>query len=387
MASKKAKRKRPASNGGMTGPATKPRVSAEDLPRKTLEEAIKLADAIHSSFAGQATPWNDLANALGIGGQTNATKYLFWSAVAYGVVNKEEGNSFSLAEIGRKILAPLYEGEDREGKIKALLTPNVLSKFYTDYNGHPLPSDEIFPNVLERKYGVPRERVTEAQSLILANGEYAGIIKTQGEKRTVVLGTDAAVPAASGPPDEIEPTDVTDTPADAEWEKICFYITPIGDDGTDIRKHSDMMLKHLVEPILSQAGMKVIRADKIEKSGLISQQIFEHVARSRLCIADLSFNNPNAFYELGVRHICMLPTIQVIRKGDKIPFDVSQGRTIVVDTSDVYTIMDKFESARKELAEHVKHSQQNKSDSAGEDNPVSTYLPGLRVTIPKQKAG
>lgn len=104
---------------------------------------------------------------------------------------------------------------------------------------------------------------------------------------------------------------------------------------------------------------------------------------TRLCIADLSFNNPNAFYELGVRHMCMLPTIQIIRKGDKIPFDVSQGRTIVIDTSDVYTVMDKIESAKKELAEHVKHSMQSKPDSPSEDNPVFTYLPGLKVTIPK----
>ena len=31
----------------------------------------------------------------------------------------------------------------------------------------------------------------------------------------------------------------------------------------------------------------------------------------------------NAFYELGVRHVCQLPTIQLIQKGDKIPFDVA----------------------------------------------------------------
>lgn len=363
----------------------KPRVSAEDLPRKTLDEAVKVAEILHTNFAGQATTWDDIANALGIGVQTNNTKYLFWSALAYGVVNKEGNNSFSLAETGRKIVAKLYEGEDREGRIKALLTPNVLSKFYTDYNGHQLPSDEIFPNVLERKYGIPRERVPEAQTLIIDNAEFAGILKVDGERRLIALGTDTAVPETRGAP-ETEPADSAAISVDAEWETICFYITPIGDDGTEVRKHADMMLKHLIEPILSKAKMKVIRADKIEKSGLITQQIFEHIVRSRLCVADLSFNNPNAFYELGVRHICMLPTIQIIRKGDKIPFDVSQGRTIVIDTSDVYTIMDKFESAQKELAEHVKHSLQGKPDTPSDDNPVSAYLPGLRVTIPKGKA-
>jgi hypothetical protein len=145
-----------------------------------------------------------------------------------------------------------------------------------------------------------------------------------------------------------------------------------------------MMLKHLLEPVLKgQFGMDVVRADRIERSGIITQQIFEQLARAALCVADLSFNNPNAFYELGVRHVFKLPTIQIIRKGDKIPFDVSQGRTIVIDTSDIYTIMDRFESARRELTEHVKHFQSSSDSDGREDNPINIYLPGLKVILPK----
>ena len=97
----------------------------------------------------------------------------------------------------------------------------------------------------------------------------------------------------------------------------------------------------------------------------------------------MSFSNPNAFYELGVRHTCKRPTIQLIRKGDKIPFDVAQGRTITIDTSDVYTIMDRFESARRELREHIKHLMAADPGKPSDDNPVEVYLPGLKVTVPK----
>src|SRR6266513_4776654 len=117
--------------------------------------------------------------------------------------------------------------------------------------------------------------------------------------------------AATGTETQGEPSD---------WDKVCFYITPIGDDGSDSRKHADMMLKHLIEPVFSSLGFRVVRADKIERSGLITQQIFEHLGRSRISVADLSFNNPNAFYELGIRHMTRQPTIQIIRKGDRIPF-------------------------------------------------------------------
>jgi hypothetical protein len=73
--------------------------------------------------------------------------------------------------------------------------------------------------------------------------------------------------------------------------------------------------------------------------------------------------------------------IQIIRKGDKIPFDVSQGRTIVIDTGDPYTIMDRFVSARRELKEHVESCLGG--NEKPEDNPILMFLPGLKVTIPK----
>ena len=71
---------------------------------------------------------------------------------------------------------------------------------------------------------------------------------------------------------------------------------------------------------------------------------------------------------------------EIIRKGDLIPFDVSQGRTIIIDTSDPYTIMDLFEAARKELKEHVESIL--KGSEKPTDNPISLFLPGLKIVIP-----
>lgn len=78
-----------------------------------------------------------------------------------------------------------------------------------------------------------------------------------------------------------------------------------------------------------------------------------------------------------------LPAIQIIRKGDKLPFEVSQGRTITIDTSDVYTLLDRIESAKKELSEYVKSIVSNTNLDISDDNPIRVYLPGIKVTIPK----
>ena len=105
----------------------------------------------------------------------------------------------------------------------------------------------------------------------------------------------------------------------------------------------------------------------------------EHIAYCRVCITDLSFGNQNAHYELGVRHAFNLASVQLIRKGDKIPFDVQQGRTIIVDTSDPYTITDRIASAKAELSDHVKAILSG--TNAQEDSPIRMYLPKLSVKL------
>lgn len=368
------------------------RLAADVLPRRRLEQALPLAQALHDTHAGKATAWADLCSTLRIGSKTNNTKYMFWSAEAYGIIIKQEGRAvFTLSETGRKIVAPEYDGEDREAIRKAVLIPTILSKFYSDYDGHPVPKSEHLPNVLERKYGVPRARIEEAMEIIIENARYAGILEEgpDGERSVNLSGVAAAesaerVAEAEELPEPAAEERLPEKPARAvDWSKICFFITPVGEENTDVRRHADMMLKHLLNPVAKEFGLEVVRADKIERSGLITQQIFDHLTKARLCVADLSFNNPNAFYELGVRHVCKLPTIQLVRRGDKIPFDVSQGRTIIVDTGDVYTITDRLESARRELTEHMKHILSGGKQYATDDNPVHVYLPTLKITLPK----
>jgi hypothetical protein len=285
--------------------------------------------------------------------------------------------------VGRKILARNYEGEDREGILKAILTPNVLSKFYTEYNGSPLPTDEPFLNVLENRFSVPRNRTKEARDLIIANAKYAGILeKSEDGKQYIRFSLTGPPPAKIEKDQETIGNIDSETPISRlSTQKICFVITPIGTDDSPERKHADAVFKHLISPVMEGAGLSVVRADKIAKPGIITKQVIEHLAYAYLCVADLSFNNPNAFYEMGVRHSFKLPMIQIIRKGDKIPFDVSQGRTIIIDCADPYTIMDHFTSARRELEEHVQNIMQENVKQ--EDEPMNMYLPGLEVRIPK----
>lgn len=50
-----------------------------------------------------------------------------------------------------------------------------------------------------------------------------------------------------------------------------------------------------------------------------------------LCIADLTNYNPNVFYELAVAQTANRPVIILIKKGQKLPFDVSDLRCVTYD--------------------------------------------------------
>ncbi|MBM4329771.1 MAG: hypothetical protein FJ117_00875 [Deltaproteobacteria bacterium] len=133
-------------------------------------------------------------------------------------------------------------------------------------------------------------------------------------------------------------------------EKICFFIAPIGDPGTEIRKRSDQILKYLIEPVAMTCGYKAIRADKISEPGIITSQVIQHVIDDPMVVADLTGWNPNVFYELAIRHTFRKPYVQIIQKGERIPFDVSGIRTVEVDHHD----LDSVEEAKGEITRQMK---------------------------------
>jgi len=125
----------------------------------------------------------------------------------------------------------------------------------------------------------------------------------------------------------------------------------------------------------------VVRADAIDKPGTITRQIIEYLLKSRLVIADLSFHNPNVFYELALRHAMRLPVVQLIRASDRVPFDLNQIRTIRIDTSDIYALVPKIDTYRSEIASQVRRAL---DDPDSVDNPITTYYPGLRMSLDNQ---
>jgi len=150
-------------------------------------------------------------------------------------------------------------------------------------------------------------------------------------------------------------------------EKICFVIAPIGDPESETRKRSDQVLKHVIRPATKSCGYKAVRADEIDKPGLITSQVIQHVVTDDLVVADLTERNPNVFYELAIRHALRKPLVQIMRKGEAIPFDVAGTRTIYIDHKD----LDSVEASKNEIIDQIKALEKDPIDI---ETPISVSL-------------
>jgi tetratricopeptide (TPR) repeat protein len=85
----------------------------------------------------------------------------------------------------------------------------------------------------------------------------------------------------------------------------------------------------LIKPALELAGFEPFRADEATASGDILTDMFQELLLADLVIADLSIDNANAFYELGIRHAFRKRGVVHIQAGRAyMPFDIFNVRTL-----------------------------------------------------------
>src|SRR5262249_44919734 len=113
--------------------------------------------------------------------------------------------------------------------------------------------------------------------------------------------------------------------------KKCFVISPIGQPGSDVREQADAVLDYIIEPALKGMEIEAVRADKLAEPGLVTDQVIGAILNYDLCIADLSGQNPNVFYELAIAQAAERPVVLLKLAGEIIPFDVKDYRLIEYD--------------------------------------------------------
>ncbi|OZA80413.1 MAG: hypothetical protein B7X64_06090 [Halothiobacillus sp. 39-53-45] len=113
-------------------------------------------------------------------------------------------------------------------------------------------------------------------------------------------------------------------------QKLCFVIMGFGkktDLSTGKTLDLDKTYKNIIKPAAEEAGLQCVRADEIQDSGLIDKSMYALLMYADLVVADISTYNPNAIYELGIRHaVRPYSTIIIKEREGIIPFDLNHNR-------------------------------------------------------------
>ncbi len=148
--------------------------------------------------------------------------------------------------------------------------------------------------------------------------------------------------------------------------KTCFLVCPIGDDGSAVRRRSDLWAKFIVAPVVAEFGYRPpVRADSLGKPGYITSQIIEAIRDSDLVIADLTESNANVFYELALRHVSYKPVVQFRAPDVLPPFDVGGLRAIGYNIDDLESV----DAAKTDLRKALEAVAAD-PEKVGSDNPV-----------------
>lgn len=127
----------------------------------------------------------------------------------------------------------------------------------------------------------------------------------------------------------------------------CFVIQPF-DSGKFDKRFAD-----IYKPAIEAAGLEAYRVDKDPSVLIPIDSIEEGIRKASVCLADITADNPNVWYELGYAFASGRPVVMVCseeRTGKKYPFDI-QHRSIIPYLADAPSDFDKL---RENLTARIK---------------------------------
>lgn len=162
-------------------------------------------------------PRTRLNKALNIEPTASPFKMICGASIAYGLTDGGyNAESIAILQLGLRIVKPKKEGDDLLARREAFLKPRVIREFLTQYEGSPIPREDIAYNVLE-DMGVPKEKCASVLSFIVEGGRQFGLTEeikgktyvsaSSVENATIDAGDEPVIEAADQPESAAEPQD------------------------------------------------------------------------------------------------------------------------------------------------------------------------------------
>jgi predicted nucleotide-binding protein len=328
-------------------PASKrPYLKQADVPSGSLDDALRIPQAILDHHGGRPATPMQVAKALNMDPKGSQIRVLSGAAIAFGLIEGGAQAAYiSITDLARRILRPKEENQDITAKREAVLKPRVFGEFLRKNDGCPFPRSDIAQNVLE-ELGVPRDKTEGVLEQIDACARSVGFIEEIKSKNYITLR--GATPQPFQPPpaafDEeagqssTEPTRVTVPPpivqprapemraaiADDQRRRRVFITHGKNRDLVDpIRKLLDY---GELEPVISVEGVSVSKPvpEKVLDDMRSCGAAIIHVDADRTIVdrdgSEHILLNPNVLIEVGAAMAFYgRRFILLVREGVKLP--------------------------------------------------------------------
>lgn len=154
---------------------------------------------------------------------------------------------------------------------------------------------------------------------------------------------------------------------------ICYVMMPYGEkvNMANVKIDFDEVYNTFIEPAIIKAGLDASKTNEANSGELLLKNMYARILFCQFAIADITFNNPNVYYELGIRHAVRPHTTILIHENslDKIPFDLSVFSVLNyeydLETKSIKNLQKKIDELSDLLENYIK------GIGLGDDSPIA----------------
>ena len=156
-------------------------------------------------------------------------------------------------------------------------------------------------------------------------------------------------------------------------QKKCFVIMPFSTTKSCTEEKWTEIFEFIIKPAVQESGLGYECERSVAERENIIKGILEALNKANVVIADLTGNNPNVFYEPGVRHTLANRTILIAQGEEHIPFDLRPYPVAFYSESPA-----KIAKFKKDIKKKLEDIEKNPDRS---DSPVADFLKERNVVL------
>lgn len=135
-----------------------------------------------------------------------------------------------------------------------------------------------------------------------------------------------------------------------------FMIMPFGPEDLQV------VYEDFIRPTLeADCRVDCVRGDDIFGSNVVMEDVVTAMWRADLVVADLTGQNANVFYEVGIAHAIDKPVLLLAQSLDDVPFDLRHRRVLIYEYSPrgCKRLADSLRSHIQDIQKHIPRVSSN----------------------------